>query len=138
MHMHRRASTGLRDAVGPSALAFGSSSHAGEGEQLTLTVVDVAIPPLQQHVDRATARAEVLPRVGPTGYGAHREPRRVEPWRDLFPYLLVVAASSFVYIAVADLLPQLQRRLRLRDTLAQLAWLAIGLLSVVLIGTVTR
>jgi len=58
----------------------------------------------------------------------------VEPWRPLFPYLLVVAASSFVYIAVADLMPQLQRRLRARDTLAQLAWLAAGLLSVVVIG----
>jgi zinc and cadmium transporter len=56
----------------------------------------------------------------------------------LFPYLLVVAASSFVYIAVADLLPQLQRRLRLRETLAQLAWLSTGLLSVVVIGAVTR
>ena len=62
----------------------------------------------------------------------------VEPWRELFPYLLVVAASSFVYISVADLLPQLQRRLRLQETLAQLAWLATGLLAVVLIGTATH
>jgi zinc and cadmium transporter len=62
----------------------------------------------------------------------------VEPWRELFPYLLVVAASSFVYIAVADLLPQLQRRLRWSDTLAQLAWLGAGLLSVVVIGGLSR
>jgi zinc and cadmium transporter len=62
----------------------------------------------------------------------------VEPWRDLFPYLLVVAASSFVYIAVADLLPQLQRRLRWSDTLAQLAWLGAGLLSVVVIGGLSQ
>ncbi len=62
----------------------------------------------------------------------------VEPWRNLFPYLLVVAASSFVYISVADLLPQLQRRLHWRDTLAQLAWLASGLLAVVAIGAVSR
>jgi len=58
----------------------------------------------------------------------------VEPWRELFPYLLVVAASSFIYVAVADLMPQLQRRLHWRDTLAQLAWLGAGLLSVVVIG----
>ena len=51
----------------------------------------------------------------------------VGPWEALFPYLLVVAASSFVYIAVADLLPQLQRRLPLRETLAQIAWIACGL-----------
>jgi len=38
----------------------------------------------------------------------------VEPWEALFPYLLVVASSSFIYVAVADLLPQLQQRLSLR------------------------
>ena len=51
----------------------------------------------------------------------------VGPWEALFPYLLVVAASSFIYVSVADLLPQLQRRLPLRDTLAQVAWIAGGL-----------
>ena len=51
----------------------------------------------------------------------------VGPWEDLFPYLLVVAASSFVYVAVADLLPQLQRRLPLRETLAQIGWIGTGL-----------
>jgi zinc and cadmium transporter len=51
----------------------------------------------------------------------------VGPWEALFPYLLVVASSSFVYIAVADLLPQLQRRLPLRQTLAQIGWIAAGL-----------
>ena len=56
----------------------------------------------------------------------------VEPWADLFPYLLVVAASSFIYVAVADLLPQLQQRLSWRDTLTQVVWLGAGLLVVVL------
>lgn len=56
----------------------------------------------------------------------------VGPWESLFPFLLVVAASSFIYVAVADLIPQLQRRLPLRDTLAQLAWLGGGLGLVVL------
>jgi zinc and cadmium transporter len=51
----------------------------------------------------------------------------VGPWEALFPYLLVVAASSFIYVSVADLLPQLQRRLPLRDTLAQVAWISSGL-----------
>jgi zinc and cadmium transporter len=49
------------------------------------------------------------------------------PWEDLFPYLLVVAASSFIYVAVADLIPQLQRRLSMRETLTQIAWLGAGL-----------
>ncbi len=55
----------------------------------------------------------------------------VGPWEALFPYLLVGASSSFVYVAVADLLPQLQRRLPLRETVAQLAWLGGGLLIVI-------
>ena len=55
----------------------------------------------------------------------------VGPWEALFPYLLVVASSSFIYVAVADLIPQLQHRLTLRETAAQLAWLAGGLLIVV-------
>jgi zinc and cadmium transporter len=45
----------------------------------------------------------------------------------LLPYLLVVAASSFIYVAVADLLPQLQQRLNWRETLTQVFWLAAGL-----------
>ena len=48
----------------------------------------------------------------------------------MFPYLLVAASSSFVYVAVADLLPQLQQRLPLRATLAQLGWIGAGLLLV--------
>jgi zinc and cadmium transporter len=55
----------------------------------------------------------------------------VGPWKALFPYLLVIASSSFVYVAVADLIPQLQHRLSWRDTAAQLAWLAGGLLIIV-------
>jgi zinc and cadmium transporter len=58
----------------------------------------------------------------------------VGPWEALFPYLLVVAASSFIYIAVADLLPQLQQRLPLKETLAQVAWIACGL---ALVATLT-
>jgi zinc and cadmium transporter len=56
----------------------------------------------------------------------------VAPWESLFPYLLVVASSSFIYVAVADLIPQLQHRLTLGETAAQLAWLSGGLLIVVL------
>ena len=56
----------------------------------------------------------------------------VGPWESLFPYLLVVASSSFIYVAVADLIPQLQHRLSLKETAAQLAWLGAGLAIVVL------
>ena len=46
------------------------------------------------------------------------------------PYFLVVASSSFVYVALADLIPQLQRQLTLRQTVAQVAWLALGIVMV--------
>jgi zinc and cadmium transporter len=51
----------------------------------------------------------------------------VGPWEAALPYLLVAASSSFIYVAVADLLPQLQQRLAWRETLTQVAWIGGGL-----------
>ncbi|HKX94401.1 MAG TPA: ZIP family metal transporter [Methylibium sp.] len=56
----------------------------------------------------------------------------------VLPYLLVIAASSFVYVAVADLIPQLQRRLAWRDTATQLVWLAAGLALTALLSGLTH
>ena len=50
------------------------------------------------------------------------------------PYFLVVASSSFIYVALADLIPQLQKRLNLPDTLAQLGWLLTGMGLVALVS----
>jgi zinc and cadmium transporter len=43
------------------------------------------------------------------------------------PLFLVVTSSSFIYVALADLIPQLQKRLGARETLAQIAWLLGGI-----------
>lgn len=43
------------------------------------------------------------------------------------PYFLVLASSSFVYVALADLIPQLQKQLPARQTFAQIAWLVAGI-----------
>ena len=43
------------------------------------------------------------------------------------PYFLVVAGSSFIYVALADLIPQLQRRMSFVETLKQVAWLLAGM-----------
>ena len=51
----------------------------------------------------------------------------VDALHDYLPYFLVVASSSFVYVALADLIPQLQKRLSLRETLAQITWLGLGI-----------
>ncbi|MDB5892695.1 MAG: family metal transporter [Rhodoferax sp.] len=50
------------------------------------------------------------------------------------PYFLVIASSSFVYVALADLIPQLQRRLTARETAAQVAWLLAGIALVSLVS----
>ena len=52
----------------------------------------------------------------------------------LLPYFLVAASSSFVYVALADLIPQLQRRLGLRETAAQVAWLLSGIALVTVVS----
>jgi len=55
----------------------------------------------------------------------------VGPWETALPYLLVAASSSFIYVAVADLLPQLQQRLSWRETMVQVLWLGAGLSLVI-------
>ncbi|WP_432730550.1 ZIP family metal transporter [Variovorax sp. W6] len=50
------------------------------------------------------------------------------------PYFLVLAGSSFVYVALADLIPQLQKRLPARQTAAQILWLAAGIVLVTLVS----
>jgi zinc and cadmium transporter len=58
----------------------------------------------------------------------------VEQLQDYLPYFLVVASSSFVYVALADLIPQLQKRLSARETAAQIAWLMVGIALVTLVS----
>jgi zinc and cadmium transporter len=50
------------------------------------------------------------------------------------PFFLVAASSSFVYVALADLIPQLQTRLSARETLAQISWLLCGIVLVTLVS----
>lgn len=54
------------------------------------------------------------------------------------PYFLVLASSSFVYVALADLIPQLQKKLPGRQTFAQIIWLAAGILLVVGVSRLAR
>ena len=53
---------------------------------------------------------------------------------EYLPYFLVAASSSFVYVALADLIPQLQKRLGLRETVAQVLWLGAGIALVTLVS----
>jgi zinc and cadmium transporter len=56
----------------------------------------------------------------------------------LLPYFLVAASSSFLYVVLADLIPQLQRRLGLRETAAQVAWLLSGIAMVTVVSALAH
>jgi zinc and cadmium transporter len=62
----------------------------------------------------------------------------VEQLSDYLPYFLAVASSSFIYVALADLIPQLQRRLSARETAAQVAWLLLGMGLVTLVSSMAH
>ncbi|MFN7152994.1 MAG: ZIP family metal transporter [Acidovorax sp.] len=57
---------------------------------------------------------------------------------DFLPYFLAVASSSFIYVALADLIPQLQKRLTARETVVQIAWLVAGMVVVTLVSGVAH
>ncbi len=46
------------------------------------------------------------------------------------PYVLVFASSGFIYIAVSDLMPQMQRRATLRETISQILLICAGVVIV--------
>ncbi len=52
----------------------------------------------------------------------------------LLPFMLVIASASFMYVALADLIPQLQTRLSPRETFAQIAWLGVGVALVTVVS----
>jgi zinc and cadmium transporter len=56
---------------------------------------------------------------------------------EFLPFFLVVASSSFIYVALADLIPQLQKRLGAAETRMQLLWLAVGIGAVTLLSSFT-
>ncbi len=58
----------------------------------------------------------------------------VDQLYDYLPFFLIMASSSFIYVALADLIPQLQKRVTARETMAQIAWLGIGIGMVTLIS----
>ncbi|GGX96879.1 ZIP family metal transporter [Pseudoduganella dura] len=56
---------------------------------------------------------------------------------NLIPYVLVFASSGFIYIAVSDLMPQMQRRATMKETVPQVLLIALGV-AIVLFLTAGR
>ncbi len=47
--------------------------------------------------------------------------------REFLPYAVMVAAASFIYIALADLVPDMQRQRKTKQSMVQLGLLALGI-----------
>lgn len=62
----------------------------------------------------------------------------VGPLVGTLPYFLVVASSSFMYVALADLIPQLQTRLSAGETAVQIGWLLFGIALVSLVSNLAH
>lgn len=52
--------------------------------------------------------------------------------QSLVPYLLALASSSMIYVAVADLIPGLHKRTQLRDTVQQVVLISLGVATIAL------
>jgi zinc and cadmium transporter len=45
----------------------------------------------------------------------------------VLPYAVAIAAASFIYVAVADLIPGLHRRVSTRESIAQVVLISVGI-----------
>jgi zinc and cadmium transporter len=99
-----------------SVLAHEVPHHIGD-----LAVLRRTSPDRRSALVKVSLAGAVTPLGGLAGWWL------VDQLQGYLPYFLVVASSSFVYVALADLIPQLQRRLGARETVAQIAWLMAGI-----------
>ena len=90
----------------------------------------------QSHSNRRMALLKVSLAGAVTALGGFVGFWLVDRLEDYLPYFLVVASSSFIYVALADLIPQLQKRLNAAQTVAQVAWLLAGIALVSLVSAV--
>ncbi|HJS21205.1 MAG TPA: ZIP family metal transporter [Steroidobacteraceae bacterium] len=61
----------------------------------------------------------------------------LEQAQQAVPYALAVAASCFLYVAVADLIPGLHRRVEVRASVHQMVLIAVGIAVIVLTDRLT-
>jgi len=88
----------------------------------------------QTSANRRAALVKVSLAGAMTGLGGLGGFFLVEQLHDWLPFFLVVASSSFVYVALADLIPQLQLRLSARQTAIQVGFLLLGIVLVTVVS----
>jgi zinc and cadmium transporter len=150
-HAHHHASGGWAVLVGDSVHAFGdgiliASAFMADwrlGWIASMAVLAHEVPHhmgdlvVLQHAGRGNAKAALL-KVSMAGtvtaLGGVVGYFLLAQFADILPLVLVIAASSFMYVALADLIPQLQRHVSLRDSTGQLLWLVAGIALVLVVG----
>ncbi|QHJ00534.1 ZIP family metal transporter [Xylophilus rhododendri] len=150
VHSHTRASGGWALVTGDSVHCFGdgvmiASAFLADLRLGLVAAVAVLAHEVPHHIgdlvvmrNSAGGRRMALVKVSLAGavtaLGGLAGYFLLERLHDLLPYFLVAAASSFIYVALADLIPQLQRHLSSRQTAAQIAWLLGGIVLVVVVS----
>jgi zinc and cadmium transporter len=148
-HSHDHSSGGWAVLLGDSVHCFGdgiliaaaymADRHLGIAATLAVLVHEIPhhmgdLVVLRRSQQGATQAAVKLSAAGAvTVVGGLVGYTLLDQLQGLLPYLLVIASSSFIYVALADLIPQLQKRLALRETTAQVAWLVVGMAMVTLL-----
>lgn len=154
-HAHQHASGGWAVLVGDSVHAFGdgiliASAFMADwrlGVIASMAVLAHEVPHhmgdlvVLQHAGRGNAKAALL-KVSMAGtvtaLGGVVGYFLLAQFADILPLVLVIAASSFMYVALADLIPQLQRHVSLRDSTGQLLWLVVGIALVLVVGELSH
>ena len=93
---------------------------------------------MRQHSNRQAALIKVSLAGAVTALGGVVGYALVDQLYGYLPFFLVLASSSFIYVALADLIPQLQRPVSASETAAQIAWLGIGIGLVALMSTLAH
>jgi zinc and cadmium transporter len=145
-HVHTHRSGGWAVLTGDSVHCFGdgiliASAFAADPHLGLVAALAVLAHEVPHHIgdlavlrqtssSRRAALAKVSLAGAVTPLGGVAGWWLVDQLAGYLPFFLVVASSSFIYVALADLIPQLQKRLGARETLAQIVWLLVGIVLV--------
>ena len=157
LHCTSAASVAARDAAGSWAVLAGDSVHCfGDGVLIAsacmadlrlgaVTALAVLAHEVPHHMgdlvvvrQRPAGRSAAIVKVSLAGavtsVGGVVGYFLIDRLQSGLPYFLMAASSSFIYVALADLIPQLQKRLSASQTVVQVGWLLAGIALVTLVS----
>jgi zinc and cadmium transporter len=148
-HGHSHAHGGWSVLLGDSVHAFGdgilvaaaymASLHLGLAASVAVLAHEVPhhigdLVVLRQQPRSRGALFKLLLAGGTTVVGGLVGYGLVDHQPQFLPYLLTIASGSYIYVALADLIPQLQKRLSSTATAHQVTWLLAGIGIVTLVS----